>query len=494
MNLRTLVLTPWRAALPSLRWLALGVFGSCLAVALAITFVWESPNADKLSLMLYGGGSVYLWAFFMPASFLLAYDARQLRMPRLERTAIASVCLYALATIAMGVALLGHAMGWATTAAVLSLAVAGGFAFSLLPRYLSTFMGLLPALIQALRRIIPLPGLADPRAALWYGTLALVFALACVVRWRRLMTQGASETGLSGAMVMQLRRSGGVSWASQQANADQLIRQRTAWLQPEADLRHTGPSSPGTSLRVALGGWFVPQTWRGLLRQALAVAWPIGMFALVMLVVRAGDGQAGHWTDFLEGFAKGGTSVLCVTAALGAPLISALMLRQRWSTPQRELSLLAVLPGLGTPEQARSALLRAALARPIAINLILAVGASGVAVSLHLSALAALAVVAGPLLCAVAGVALSLDALGDHPLPGWALGLTCFFMTVVVFTTGFTALIASQLRQGGEWATSPLLWGAFIGMVLLVAGMLLWIGRRAARTFFAQPHPFLAHA
>jgi len=31
-------------------------------------------------------------------------------------------------------------------------------------------------------------------------------------------------------------------------------------------------------------------------------------------------------------------------------------------------------------------------------------------------------------------------------------------------------------------------------VVLLVAGILLWIGRRAARRLFAQPHPFLAHA
>ena len=98
------------------------------------------------------------------------------------------------------------------------------------------------------------------------------------------------------------------------------------------------------------------------------------------------------------------------------------------------------------------------------------------------------------LLALLAGVALSLDALGGHPLPGWGLGLVCSVVAIVVFTTGFTALIASELRQGGAWGTSPMLWSVFIGMVLLVAAMLAWIGRRGARAVLAQPHPFLAHA
>ncbi|HEU4670280.1 MAG TPA: hypothetical protein VFR91_06210 [Dyella sp.] len=498
MNLRALVLAPWIAAHASTRWLVLGLCGLCTVGAIVLDMAMPTAQGARVALVIYGAGTAFTWAFYMPGCFLLAYDARRLRIPGLQRTAIAAIWLCAGATIALGTAIgAHHGLGAATSAALIALTTAAGFAFSLLPRYLSVFIGFLPALGQFVQRVVPaFPALTDPRAAVWYGAMAALFALACLFRWQRLMAGGAELSGLSGSLVMQLRSNGGMGGLGsvRQAGTNQLIRQRPAWLQPEADLRHTGPASPVKSLRVALGGWYVPQTWRGLFRQGLTVAWPIGLFVLVMLMTRAGDRHAGHWGDFLEGFAAGMSGVLCVTASLGAPLISALMLRQRWSTPQRELALLAVLPGLGSPGQARGALLRAALVRPVAINLILAIGASGVAFALHLCTLAALAVVAAPLLCAVAGVALLLDALGNHPLPGWALGLAFSVMTTVVFATGFTAMIASQLRQGGAWATSPTLWTAFVGMVVLVIGVSLWIGRRAARRLFAQPHPFLAHA
>ncbi len=497
MNLRALVLAPWIAAHASMRWLALGLFGLCIVGAIALDVTLPAAKGARIALIAYGAGTAFTWAFYMPACFLLAYDARRLRIPGLERAAMQAIWLSAAATIALGTAFAAHGLGAATSAALIALTSAAGFAFSLLPRYLSVFVGFLPALGQFLQRVVPVfPRLGDPRAPLWYGAMAVLFTLACVLRWRQLMAGGAEPSGLSSSLVMQLRSNGGMgNWGSvRQAGTNQLIRQRPAWLQPEADLRDTGPASPVTTLRVALGGWFVPQTWRGMFRQALVVAWPIGMFALVMLMTRAGDGHPGRWKDVLEGFAMGMGGVLCLTASLGAPLIGALVLRQRWSTPQRELALLAVLPGLGTPQQARGALLRAALIRPVAINLLLALGAYVVAVALHLSALAALAVVAGPLLCAGAGVALSLDALGGHPLPGWGLGLICSVVAIVVFTTGFTALIASQLRQDGTWSTSPTLWSSFIGMMLLVTAMLVWIGRRGARALLAQPHPFLAHA
>lgn len=495
MNLHTVALTPWRAAQASLRWVVLGVFAACLVGAIAIILGWDSPNAAKVALLLYGGGTVYLWAFFMPASFLLAYDARQLRLPRMERTVIVSLVLSAAATVAGGAALFGQALGMATAVAVSGLAVASGFAFSLLPRYLSTFMGLLPALMQFGRRIVPIPGLADPRAALWYGALAMAFALGCVVCWRRWMARGANDTGLAGPMVMQLRRNGGMgSWGTGSVDANQRIRQRPTWLEPEAELRHTGPASPVTTLRVALGGWFVPQTWRGLCRQGLTIAGPIVLFAVTMVLIRAGNGRAAHWRDTLEGFAIGLGSVLCVSISLGAPVLCALMLRQRWSTPQRELSLLGVLPGFGSAKQARRALLRAALGTPLAINAGMGLIAMSVAAAMHLSTLASLALVSGPLLSAAAGVAFSLDALGGKPLPGWGFGVTSSFLTITVLTSGITALLASQLRLGGAWATAPTLWSVFGAMVVLLAAMLLWIGRRGVNAVRQQPHPFLAHA
>lgn len=494
MNLHDVLLTPWRAAQASLRWFAVIVFGLCVTGAAAAALLLHGPKQWPLALMIYSLGVGFTWAFFMPANFLLALDARRLSMPAIEHTAILALCLIAFATVLVAVLAFGPALGVAQVAAIVSLMVAMGFSFAMLPIYLSMLIGMLPMLSNVLSRTIPFPHLGDPRIAVWCATAAAVFGLGCVLSWRRLMAQETDHLGLTGALVMHFRRNASMGTSSTRGmDGDRLIRQRSAWLQPEADLHDIGPDAPAASIRVALGGWLLPQTWRGRMRQWLAMVLTFGVFALAILLIVAEGAQVGDWSWILEGLAVALGCLLCLGADLGAFVIGPLMLRQRWSTPQRELALLALLPGLGTVAQARSALLRACLVKPLAVAAGLVLIALATALTLRLSVLALAAVTTMQLLCGVTGVALTLDALSGRPLPDWSVRVICSLLTIAVITTSFIALLSSQLRQGGDWATAPAAWAIFGGVSLGILAMATWVAWRGGRAMFAQPHPFLAH-
>jgi hypothetical protein len=389
---------------------------------------------------------------------------------------------------------IGPALGAARVAAIVSLIVAAGFAFAMLPAYLSMFIGMLPLLIDVLRRVLPIPPPGDPRITVWCAVAALVFGVGCVLSWRRLMKQEVHSLGLSGALVMQFRRNAGMgAWSVKDDDGNRLIRQRSRRFLPEADLRGVGPEAPVASIRVALGGWFLPQTWRGRVRRWLAVVPTFGGCIVAMLLIVASHPHLVGWRVVLGQLAIALGGLACLAGSLGSLVIGPLMLHQRWSTPQRELALLALLPGLGTPAQARSALLRACLVKPLAVAVGLLLVALAAALALQLSPLALAAVTTMQLLCGVASVALTLDALSGRPLPGWGLGVVCSLLTIAVFTTSFTALLSEPLREGGAWAGAPVAWTIFLGVSLGILTMLGWIALRGGRATFKQPHPFLAH-
>ncbi|WP_017461645.1 hypothetical protein [Dyella ginsengisoli] len=495
MRARDLLLTFGRTTYPSVRWLVGGVFPLGVAVAIVVRLLWPGAKGGHIALLAFEGGVAYLWAFFMPASLLLARDARQLRIPRLEAVAAAAVGLAALATVGIGAALGKATLGETSAAALTALVLASGFAFSLLPGPVAMLIGLLPAASDAARRVLPVPTLDDPRSTIWWAVAAAGFGVICAIRWHGLIRLDDREAERSSAMVMRLRGKNATGhWAGSGAGVRTVDRRRPGWLQPEANLRRTGPAHPVASLRVALGGGFVPQTLRGLCRRGLTMAGPMLVFIAAMMLILATKPDA--TVSSLGVIYALGTPMLAGLAfmlALGLPLVSALTVRQRWSTSQRELAVLGVLPGLGTPDRVRQALLRAALARPVVINLLLTVAGWIIAQRMNLSVIATLALVGAPLLCLLAGVALTLDALGPQPLRGWALGLVCSALTIVVLISTITGMLASQLRQGGPWAGSPALWSIYLAVALALTTVLGWIAARGARGMARQPHPFLAH-
>lgn len=495
MRPRDLLLTFWRATYPSVRWLVGGVFLLGLVVAIVVRLLWPGAKGGHIALLAFEAGVAYLWAFLMPAGLLLARDARQLRIPRLEVVAAAAVGLAALATIGIGAALGRATLGETSAAALTALVLAAGFAFSLLPGPVAMLIGLLPAASDAARRVLPVPTLDDPRSTIWWAVAAAGFGVICAIRWHGLVRLEASQAGRSSAMVMRMRGKNATGhWDGSGAGIRTVDRRRPGWLQPEANLRHIGPAHPVGSLRVALGRGFVPQTQRGLCRRGLTMAGPMLVFIVAMVLIRATKpGASVSWLGLIYALGIPMLAGLAFMLALGLPLVSALTVRQRWSTSQRELAVLGVLPGLGTPDRVRRALLRATLARPVVINLLLAVAGWIVAQRMNLSVIATLALVAAPLLCLLAGVALTLNALGPQPLPGWALGLVCSALTTVVLISTITGLLASQLRQGGPWAGLPGLWGTYLAVVLVLTTVLGWIAARGARGMARQPHPFLAH-
>jgi hypothetical protein len=79
MTLHTLLLAPWRSAHAAMRWLMLIVLALCIVGGIALGMFSSKENPLWISVVLYGAGLAYAWAFFLSSLVLLASDARQLR-------------------------------------------------------------------------------------------------------------------------------------------------------------------------------------------------------------------------------------------------------------------------------------------------------------------------------------------------------------------------------------------------------------------------------
>ncbi|MGH8190566.1 MAG: hypothetical protein ACREP2_03885, partial [Rhodanobacteraceae bacterium] len=165
--------------------------------------------------------------------------------------------------------------------------------------------------------------------------------------------------------------------------------------------------------------------------------------------------------------------------------------RQRWSGMNANLSVLALLPGLGTPAEQKRRVLHAALLQPMSWLLGVLLACWIVVVVIHASpaigAYALLVVVgSGALLCTAV-----LGSLGGKPLSGFALGALFVVLLVLmgvtpgldklprIFFESGSAVVATRQAVATCW----LAWLAVVG-VLAVRG---W------RCLQRRPHPFLAN-
>ena len=214
MRLSDVLLVPWRSTHRALRWLSLAIVLACGLGAVAIGWFANDPHWWLGSMLAYGFGAGYAWTFWLSTALLLAIDARKLRLPGMQRAITRSMLLYGLLTVGLPTLVLGALGADARIVALLTgLAMAGGLAFVLLPRWCAMVVGFLPALSIGLRHLAQLPPWSDPRWPAW-GALALAVLLAVdALRWRQLLRSDAdNELGFSSAMVVQFRRQGaGVS-------------------------------------------------------------------------------------------------------------------------------------------------------------------------------------------------------------------------------------------------------------------------------------------
>jgi hypothetical protein len=170
-------------------------------------------------------------------------------------------------------------------------------------------------------------------------------------------------------------------------------------------------------------------------------------------------------------------------------VFSLLWLGRRWQQTNAELPLLALLPGLGGPAQARRQLLRTGLALPLGLHalLLLPLGVAMLAWSGHAYALSFMLL--AQLGAVAVTVAALLNVLGGRALSPWVIGP----MLTVVSGGTVLSLILPAMVQGYRLEPALISWLLSLMSVWLVLGVAaFWLGWRGWRAFVQRPHPFLA--
>lgn len=491
MNPAALLLTPWWASHRVMRWMAAMVFFVAMLGAAAVLVFQPGPRGQIVAIGVYAGGVVFLGAFFFSAIALLAIDARQLRLPAAERSATLGLLLYAVLVVALpaivAAALHGPVMLAASFAAA---ALAAGLAFALLPGYVAMVAGFTPAMMSAIGHTLHFPVWTPQRLLLAASGVLVLGVLAVLVQWPRLLRgSGSGAPGLNRCMVLQLRHGGLTRWSGSRAETHRAL-QRPAWAQPEVDIRATGPQRPVTTLRVALGGWYVPQTLHGWLRQirnqGAILLLVLGFMAITQLDHPGRSLDLALVRFALVGFAC--TLVIMIT--IGMPLITAAALHRRWSAASGELPLLALLPGLGQDGSLRRPLLRAALTRPLTMHALALLATLIGVLAFHLGPISSACLLTCQLCAALATVSVTLCTLGDREPAPWLQAMLVIAFTTLVSIAGFVTMVSHRWVDEGNWPHAGAVEGAFALGFVLLGVTLLWLARRGWRGMQAKPHPF----
>jgi hypothetical protein len=484
MNAQSLLRFPWHWTYPSLRWGAVIAFVLWSTGAIAVGVFTDGPKALVDAMALYGAGLVYLWAFYFPLGLLVAIDARELRLPRIQRRIHASLVLYGLLGVALP--LLAPGVDW-SMAAVLALFTVCGLVLALIPRYLAMIFALVPALANALWSRLDLPGIGDQRFAPWAASTAAVLLLICVWRWWQLLRAGTEQPqGWASPMVLQFRKG---RWGHWGGFADGQ-QQRPDWLRARVNLAGVGPARPRKAMQVMLGGWYLPQTISSHGKQLALFLGILVLPATSLLLISRMESPAN--TDFSATLTGSGFGALSSLSVMAAPMIcifTLLWLSKRWQRANAELPLMALLPGLGDTAGVKRQLVRTVLGMPLALHVLLVALLCAVMLFWHGHTYMLSFVLWAQLGGALVTVAVLLNLLGGRALSPWGIGL---ILVVASLLTLLSLLLpAFALGKHPIAQVLPLLPLLPLGWLLL-AGAMVWLCRRGWRGLAQRPHPFLA--
>jgi hypothetical protein len=284
-----------------------------------------------------------------------------------------------------------------------------------------------------------------------------VLALVDIVRWRHLLRAQATPTlGFSSAMVMQFRSNGGRgNWnvmtgflgsggwgGSSQHNSGEQLRQRPDWIHPRANLRGVGPASLRRTFQVALGGWYLPQTLAGHLRQMTPVLLPLILSVPFMVMIKTDDSGGHAWRNALETVSFVIVGWIGLFGGVLLAVATVFAVRRRWRKSAAKLALLRLLPGLGDIDTVRRELVHAAIGKPLLAQVLLLALVLSAGILLHLDGIELLFVALAQLGCAAVIVAFVLDTLGGHELSDWASALVLTAAVALICASTFMPLLA----------------------------------------------------
>lgn len=491
MNAAAVLLAPWRSSHRSMQWIMACLLVLCAVGLGALLKFGSAHNAAKslAAVAVYCFGLFYVWAFWLPTLLLLAVDARRLRLAGVQHTAAVSIFTYAGLSLLPPCALL-VLFGIDPRAGILvvGLTICGGLLFALLPRYISMWLGLMPAAVLAIKHhlAVAFPALNDPRWEIAGSCLLAALLVLCILRWRQLLSVEHLPSGLSGPMVTQFRSN---AWGfGRRQSSSQLIRQIPDWLQPLPDLRKTGPHWPIASLQMLLGRSYMPQTWLSRLRQFAWATLILACVAIIMSIAGSMDDLHRILSNSFN-FATLLLPWILLSAAIGFVMAPTQNLYQRWYGSGTELPLLALLPGLGEAACARRQLLRATLTRPLAGQLLLLLLTLLIAklwLGMHLRDVLCIAFV--ELGCTGIIVVAALTIFGNRVPSGFWVAVLIVIGSVLATLSAFIPLLAGGRHP---WESAAAVETGLIAGWLVFGVVLFALGHRGWRGFVQRPHPFL---
>lgn len=489
MSIDRILLAPWIATPRSTRWLVAIVL-ALLVVADVLALIYgHAAHPWILSAILLGIGDGLCWTVLMPNGLLLVLDARRLGLPGIRHDVVWSLPLYAVLSIGVPMLLQlphGHVLGFGI---VQVLVATIGALYMLLPAYLGLAFCLLPVLAGPVTRMLVLPGPTDPRFAPWGAGAALLLVLAVAWRLRQLLVGGVVPTrGMRAPNMINLRRSLSMSRSDPRTNASAL-RARPDWLfARRPDLRCVGPRASIVSLRVALGGIYLPRTISSRFFDLILAALILAFYGLLFFGITHFDATAEQWVQYVfsrRGFLFAGWiyAVFCLVLVL----LAVELLTLRWSRVNAELPMLGLLPGLGQTGDIKRTLLRTAIKRPASQLGLLCVVGLIVAAHLHVGPQVELAMPLIALACLGYLVASALSIFGGHPLSGFGKNLLVIGMFMLLSLTALLPMLWHDRAELSAVRTGDTLGAAWFALALF----LLWLGHRGWRGLRQRPHPFL---
>ncbi|WEN14734.1 hypothetical protein PY254_16095 [Rhodanobacter sp. AS-Z3] len=485
--LHRVLLAPWIASPRSSRWLVVMTFVVALAGAVVTRISTHGARPWLLSVMVLGAGNALCWLLLMPNCLFLAIAARHLRMPGITRDVSWSMPLYAVLVIGVPMVLQlpqGNVMAFAV---VQLLVAARAMLYMLLPAYAGILLCLLPALHAIARHLVALPGIADPRFVSWCGGLVVLLLLLLAWRWHQLLHGEIPTSGLRAPGLINLRRNMGRAQSDPLTDAT-LLRRRPAWLIARVDLSDVGLRAPVQSLRVALGGGYLPQTAAGRLIQLAVALLAMLAVGLLLFAVTMGDNSGGQFLHYLlsrEGFTY--EAWVFGAFSVGASAVAVEFLLLRWERVNAELPLLALLPGLSGNEDIKRLLLRTAIQRPAGyiVGLLLMgwlwVAGYGYGWVIGWAMLVVSLASLGYLYTMVLGI------FAGRPLS--ALGKA--LLIVALFTLSSLTLLLPPLWHDWSALSEANMQTALGFSWLLLTLFLCWLGRRGWQGLQQRPHPFI---
>lgn len=485
-RLRLLLTMPWVASAKYTRLLAVLFVGGALIVAIALAMTGGTP-AHRAAFILVGVAVWALWSSYLAANIQLARNARDLCLPRIPRDADLSLLLFAVLSLAVPTAIcwmLGAAPLLA--AAVFTVAAALGLAYMLLPLWIGV------PLVMAMVLGIMTHGLAG-HVSTWWG-LAAVLAGFDVFRWWQLRTATAvRREGVGAAAVFYCYRPDAMRNGGWRSVTNMFLQDGVA--PRDMDLKDLGPGHIVGSLRFALGGFGMPKPFASRLLDIARLLAFVGVFMLIglwgpLLDSSTPTGRSQqivlHWLSPVLTFGALLTCSVAVTLFAGRA-------RSLWRKTDAELSLLALLPGLGNAASGKRSTVVALLAPPVVFLACTCTLLCIAAVVLQTTPWAYLSLVlccTGALMLVAAVTLASLDGRPMH-----TVGYILLYLAQLVLSA---LLLIKAMPTDQYHGPHPELIGVVPAWLLVLWGLYLIVlailALHGAHALRKRPHAFLANA